>query len=998
MKGLEIADRPRIMIVEDNLVIAMWLRGCLKELGYELSSIATSGREAIEGARETAPDLVLMDIALEGDMDGTEAAETICSSLDIPVVFITAYADDAVIERAKTAEPFGYLTKPISKEALHGAIAIALHKKAGERALRQAYNELERRVEERTAALREANELLRKEIDEHRLADEKTAQQTSFLNYVLDSLTHPFYVINPETYTIELVNRAAESRGITVGKTCCATTHGRTGTCLGPDHLCPVGEVLETGRPQVIEHVHCDTEGAPRNVEIHAHPVKSPEGEVVGIIEYTLDITERRQAEQQLRESEQTFRSLFESATDLIYLLSTDGTILRANPVSFRLLGYSEQEMIGRAISDYFTLSSQQSFAEQLPALLRGGRCLKEVELICKDGSVISTDCSASGIRDGQGHVTGVVAFLRDATERKQAEKERDGLRNQLFQAQKMEAIGTLAGGIAHDFNNLLQVVLGYAGIISVGKDRRSTDLRNLETIRKAAKDGAELVKGLLTFSRQVESKLRPCDLNLELKRIERLLRRTIPRMIEIKLFLADDLNPVRADPVQVEQVVLNLAVNARHAMPKGGTLAIETANVTLDEHYCRVHFDAKPGNHIQLKISDTGHGMEREVVERIFEPFYTTKKAGEGTGLGLSVVYGIVKSHGGHITCSSEPGIGATFNIYLPANVVDRPPEVDLMHEMPAWGTETILVVDDERHIRNVVEESLTLHGYKVHLAATGKEALESYRAKQEAIDLVLLDLILPEMGGEQCLEEILTINPHAKVLIASGYSTEESRKALLELGASGFMDKPFEAIELLRTVRNTLDKAGLRGGPSHGSGVISAQSTTGKGSIAAVTPGLSEASQAHTMVDIEKLPWKLRILAIDDREPYLKMLEAGLAQFGQIPYTAASGMEGLQLFQEAPVDLVVCDLGMPEMDGWQVGKRIKEICREKAVPKTPFILLTGQAEKEETDQEDRKKMAHCGVDAIVGKPIDIPDLLEVVERLMKQKGREDSEHSGPS
>ena len=242
------------------------------------------------------------------------------------------------------------------------------------------------------------------------------------------------------------------------------------------------------------------------------------------------------------------------------------------------------------------------------------------------------------------------------------------------------------------------------------------------------------------------------------------MLERTVPKMIRIELHLADDLMTVNADPGQMEQILLNLAVNAQHAMPDGGRLTIETANVTLDEDYSRTHLDVEPGKYVLLTVSDTGHGMDKEVLEHIFEPFYTTKGPGEGTGLGLAMVFGIVKSHKGHITCYSEPGTGTTFKIYLPAIVQEIEQDVAATQQMPAFGTETILLVDDEKSIRKLGEQMLRMAGYRVLTATNGREALEVYRSNQDRIALVILDLIMPEMGGKQCLEELLKIDPKVK------------------------------------------------------------------------------------------------------------------------------------------------------------------------------------------------------------------------------------------
>ncbi len=285
------------------------------------------------------------------------------------------------------------------------------------------------------------------------------------------------------------------------------------------------------------------------------------------------------------------------------------------------------------------------------------------------------------------------------------------------------------------------------------------------------------------------------------------MLEHTIPKMINIQILLADNLMAVNADPSQMEQILLNLAVNAQHAMPDGGRLTIETANVTLDDEYSRTHLGLDPGKYVLLTISDTGQGMAREVMERIFEPFYTTKGPGEGTGLGLSIVFGIVKSHKGHITCYSEPGTGTVFKIYLPAIVQDFERDFAVTEQMLAGGTETILLVDDDKIIRKLGEEMLRMTGYDVLVAANGIEALDVYFSNQDRIALVLLDLIMPEMGGKRCLEELLKINQRVKVVIASGQSVGPVTQELVASGARGLISKPYDVRQLLAMVRSVLD-----------------------------------------------------------------------------------------------------------------------------------------------------------------------------------------------
>jgi two-component system, cell cycle sensor histidine kinase and response regulator CckA len=929
-------------------------------------------------------------------------------------------------------------------------------------------------------------------------------EQNKFLNTLLESLTHPFYVVNVDDYTIALANSAAVASGVSRSATCYSSTHSRTVPCNDSAHPCPMEEVKNTGLPATAEHVHRGEEGESRNIEVHAYPILDHQGKVSQIIEYCLDVTARVQAQEAVREHErmlsnvlstspsgiayfkarklkwanngmmdlfgyredqkdellgrvaqdfyesddeqkrvrEIFRaqiadgkpaqadarlrkkdgSIFignvsvnspelagageestviisditarriaeeerarlitaiEQAAETVVITDPEGTIQYANPAFYSVTGYTAHEAIGQNPRILKSGHHDKEFYEEMWATLIGGAIWRGRFINKKkDGTLFEEDATISPVKDASGKIVNYVAVKRDVTNEVLLQK-------QLIEAQKMEAVGTLAGGVAHDFNNLLQVVLGYSEILLMGKHGQSPEVSSLETIRKTAKDGADLVKGLLTFSRRVESKLRPCDLNIELRRIEKILKRTIPKMIKIEMILADDLTPVDADPVQLEQIVLNLSVNAGHAMPKKGRLTFSTQNVTFDEDYCRTRLEVKPGEYVLLKVCDTGHGMGKEVLDHIFEPFYTTKKQGEGTGLGLAIVYGIVKNHGGHIVCLSEKGRGTTFDIYFPALKRDLGPDMAMTEEMLACGNETILLVDDDEEIRNIVKKFLTRNGYKVLTADNGESGVKIYREKKDQIKLVVLDLIMPEVGGEQCLAEITEIDPSVRILIASGYAGDESTKKALELSACGFIEKPFSCGQLLRVIRGILDATGERRTPPGGLVIDAQPNHEGEGTVFTATHADSKTLTTHKKPDVENLPFGLRILVIDDREHYLKMIEAGLTQFGHTPFIASSGTKGLQMFRETQVDVVICDLGMPELDGWAVGKQIKEVCEEKEVPKIPFILLTGETNMADTDRDLEKMVIDCGVDSVLAKPVDIPELLDVIRRIMKK------------
>jgi CheY-like chemotaxis protein len=342
-------------------------------------------------------------------------------------------------------------------------------------------------------------------------------------------------------------------------------------------------------------------------------------------------------------------------------------------------------------------------------------------------------------------------------------------------------------------------------------KRAKDPDRRKLQVIQQAARDGADLVSRILTFSRKGEFKTRPVDLNIEIRRTEKLLRRTLPRMIEIELKLANGIGIIEADPAQLEQVILNLGVNAQHAMPNGGRLLIETNNLSLRDEYLSTQLGARKGKYVVLTVSDTGVGIDSQVLERIFEPFFTTKPVGLGTGLGLSMVHGIVGQHSGFIKCYSEPGRGTSFKIYFPVSEREIDSDLDYTREMPAFGTETILLVDDDDRIREMGAQMIEMGGYKVLIAKNGEEALEIYSSYKREIALVILDLIMPGMGGSRCLEEMLRVHPNAKVLLASGYAPNGYAQEQTSGGARGFVRKPYDAKDILSAIRRVLDKGTL-------------------------------------------------------------------------------------------------------------------------------------------------------------------------------------------
>ncbi|MBI4964285.1 MAG: PAS domain S-box protein [Desulfomonile tiedjei] len=536
------------------------------------------------------------------------------------------------------------------------------------------------------------------------------------------------------------------------------------------------------------------------------------EGEaVVGFQAICRDVTDRKIAEEALRESEERYRAVFNNAAAGINLSDREGRFLQVNSKSASMFGYTREELLRMSFFDITHPEDADVSRKHLLELVHGKKDFYGLEkrYVRKDGIVIWADIYVSAIRDAKGEYAATLAVVVDITDRKRSEQERESLREQLLQAQKMEAIGTLAGGIAHEFNNLLTVVSGYTELLLQERDARDPARADLQKIASAAISGAELVHKLRTFGRKAEYQFRPMNLNNEVKEVVKFLSKTISRTIEIQCNLAADLTAINADSAQMEQMFINLVLNSRDAMPEGGKLVVETGNVTLGKEYCSSHVGAKPGDYVMLKVADSGHGMDEATRKRIFEPFFTTRGLAERSGLGLAVVHGIVEKHGGHIDCESKPGEGTTFTIYLPVLTADEDQQELVEEAQIRAGTETLLLVDDEELITDLGKRMLTRAGYTVLTACSGKDAKDVFNANKDEISLVILDLSLPGIGGKQCLREIMEIDSRAKVLIASGYTDLQKKEELIEAGARGFITKPFSMPHLLGQVREILDAA---------------------------------------------------------------------------------------------------------------------------------------------------------------------------------------------
>ena len=536
------------------------------------------------------------------------------------------------------------------------------------------------------------------------------------------------------------------------------------------------------------------------------------------------EIEARKLTEETLQQSlklvnraKQEWESTVDSLPQLILLIDRQGSILRTNRTVERWHLAPLVNIRGCKIHDIFHPGCPDSGcylekfwrqAQQELARGRSAECAVEDRILRRSLQIQVAPILSAKYAESEDPSNYWVVVVHDITERQRAQKEITGLEEQLRQSQKMEAIGRLAGGIAHDFNNLLTLIKGYTQL-SLFELKEKTPLKDdMEGIKKASERAADLIRQLLAFSRRQVMEMKVLDLNALVRDLDKMLRRVIGENIELVILLTDDLGKVKADPGQIEQVILNLAVNARDAMPFGGKLTIETANVEVDGPFSRAHIGASPGRYVRLAVRDTGVGMTPEVQERVFEPFFTTKEKGKGTGLGLSTVYGIVKQSGGHIWVDSAPGQGTTFKIYLPRveELAEELAEKVQREDLPR-GRETVLVVEDDAEVRQLSMRILNRQGYRVWQAVNGVEALRICEQQKEPIDLMLTDVVMPQMGGKELAEKVQLLRPQMKVLFTSGYLDDEIVHKILNSG-NQFLKKPFSPALLACKVREVLDR----------------------------------------------------------------------------------------------------------------------------------------------------------------------------------------------
>ncbi len=570
--------------------------------------------------------------------------------------------------------------------------------------------------------------------------------------------------------------------------------------------------VLTEGEIRDVEGTIQRKDGAFYLGEIRVSLLRDSKGRPSGFTAVIRDVTEMRTTESALRESEELYRTLVETSPDAIVLIDLEGTLVTANEQALTLYGFDDPEKFtGMHFLDLIAPQDRKRAAANFQKRLTGDS-FEEVRyaVTTGDGRERLVMIKGSLIRDETDSPTSVMAVIHDVTEKAAAEEALRKSEEQLRQSQKMEAIGSLAGGMAHDFNNLLGVITGYSGLMLADLSEADPLHENVEEIKLAAERAAQLTSRLLAFCRKQVLEPKVLDLNEQIAGMEKMLRRLLGEDLDLLLVQEPALGRVLADAGHIEQIIMNLAVNAREAMPKGGKLTIETANLVMDEGSIEEHLGIEPGAYVLLAVSDTGTGMSPEVRERAFEPFFTTKPKGKGTGLGLATIYGIVKQSRGDIRVHTEPGRGTTFKVYLP--VVEAEEEAARAVESVQdrmQGTETILVVEDEKLLLRLISRILARQGYRVIEASSAGEAILASERYEDSIDMMLTDVIMPQMSGVELGERLLAAHPGMKVLYMSGYTDSAIvHHELLNEGVM-FIQKPFSAEKIALKVREVLDRA---------------------------------------------------------------------------------------------------------------------------------------------------------------------------------------------
>lgn len=656
--------------------------------------------------------------------------------------------------------------------------------------------------------------LVVRDITARKLADDQLRQSEARFRTIVETASEGIWTLDNELATVSINQHMAEMLGYSIEEMAGRRFRDFVHPEEMDDHNARVADRRQ-GRRGIYERRLIHRDGTARNFIVSASPLIADNGSFSGSFAMLTDITERKRAEERLRQSEENLAITLQSIGDAVISTDTQGRVMRMNPVAETLTGWTQSDAVGLPLVNIFNIISattRQSVQNPVEVVIREGRVVglaNHTILIARDGTERQIADSGAPIQNEAGEKMGVVLVFRDVTEQVKLEE-------QYLQSQKMEAVGQLAGGVAHDFNNLLQVILGHLDIVLDNRLSKDSARSHLEQVSRAAQRATVLVRQLLAFSRRQTMHLQEIDLNDIVANLLKMLRRVIGEHIELEFKPGPNLKPVLADAGQIEQVLMNLAVNSRDAMSSGGGIIIETSNVVIQDGCSDTTHSIPAGEYARFTFSDTGPGIPAELHDHIFEPFFTTKEVGKGTGLGLSTVYGIVKQHQGFIELQSPPGAGVSFHITLPAaeKPVAEKPEIPARekkeNEAAACEEGTILLAEDDTMVRQLAATILNKAGYKALVASNGDEAKRLFAEHADTIDLALLDVVMPKSSGRMVAEYIRSTRPNMPILFCSGYDFNILESGLEPTGEIAIIRKPYDRRDILAKVREMLERRG--------------------------------------------------------------------------------------------------------------------------------------------------------------------------------------------
>ena len=635
-----------------------------------------------------------------------------------------------------------------------------------------------------------------RDITKRKQAEEALQFQSSISQQVTDSI-----IVTNTDFIISYINKASEELyGYTKEELI-----GKTPDILNAEPMTEqiqedIYQTLSSGKIWSGQHFNRRKDGSTFFCEFRISSLFDTEGNVSAYIGIQRDITDRKRAEEALRESEAKYRNFINNAVDIIFTIDSDGNFLEVNKSALVETGYDKGEIIGTNFINFIHPDDHSIALRAFNEAKNGEIDKSEFRITKKGGGFEWFFLSAKLVFDSEGSLKNIEGIARNITEFKK-------IHEQLVDSHKMMAVGTLAGGIAHDFNNILAGILGYASFLKAKSEEGDKFYKGLDTIEKASLRAAELTSQLLAYARKGKIEIKPFNLNSVVNSVYDIISKTFEKTIEISVKTDSELKNIEGDISQMNQVVMNLAINAKDAMPDGGVLTLETYNEELTTEISSEKFTIGAGDYVCLKVTDTGIGMDENTISQIFDPYFTTKDLKTSTGLGMSVVYGIVKGHGGYIDVRSEHGKGTKMMVYLSPSEGDEEIKGEETGKTIGGGTETIMIIDDETDVLFMLKNVLTDAGYSVYEHDSGREGLKDFRKRHNSIDLVILDVVMPDMDGKEVLKKMLKIDPEVRVLLASGYSEKEQHREIIELGAKGFIGKPFVVGKLLREIEEAFE-----------------------------------------------------------------------------------------------------------------------------------------------------------------------------------------------